>query len=262
MNVAEAGVVIRQRTLLEVVDLAFRFSMSLGGKLYLRLCAYFLLPALGLTCLLAFFTDTHAFWVWMFAFTLGTLLQGVFTIASGRLMFERDVKAGVVARQYLRRLWPYLWALFWTRLLLLVSSLIIIGPMLVGPRAAFVHEAVLLEGAGAREGMKRAGRFGWQDASFTFGLIIVSITLTLFFVGAGEMLGQSIVRDVLQLGEPLGRIQVDYFSVYSLFGYFLSVPLISTARFLSYIDARTKRDAWDVQVRFMHIVARDAEQVS
>ena len=262
MNVAEAAVVIRQRSLLEVMDLAFRFLFGVRSGLYLRLSAMFLLPALGLTCALAFLTDVHWFWVWVFALALGQVLQGVFTVAAGRLMFERDVTAGTIVWQFFKRLWPYLWALVLSRFLLLASAIVLVGPLLLGPRQVFVHEAVLLEGARTTEAIKRAGRFGWQDATFTFGLMVVSATFTVFFVAAGELLGQAIVRDVLQLGEPVGKIQVDKYSLYAFLGYFASLPFMSAARFLSYIDARTKRDAWDVQVRFMGIAAAEAERVS
>jgi len=34
---------------------------------------------------------------------------------------------------------------------------------------------------------------------------------------------------------------------------FLSVPLVATLRFLAYIDNRTRREGWDIQVRFLEL---------
>jgi hypothetical protein len=33
----------------------------------------------------------------------------------------------------------------------------------------------------------------------------------------------------------------------------LAVPFLATARFLAYIDGRTRREAWDVQLRFTEL---------
>jgi hypothetical protein len=46
-------------------------------------------------------------------------------------------------------------------------------------------------------------------------------------------------------------------------GCFAALPLVATARFLSYIDGRTRQDGWDIQLRFMSLAAghdADAEE--
>jgi len=42
-------------------------------------------------------------------------------------------------------------------------------------------------------------------------------------------------------------------SWFALCGFFLAVPFLATARFLAYIDGRTRREAWDVQLRFTEL---------
>ena len=64
---------------------------------------------------------------------------------------------------------------------------------------------------------------------------------------------------MLQLGQPFGSLWPNGGSLYAIFGLFASIPLCATTRFLAYIDARTRRDGWDIQVRFMAIQA-EAEQ--
>jgi hypothetical protein len=78
-------------------------------------------------------------------------------------------------------------------------------------------------------------------------------------VVTGEALGHGVVEFVLQLGKPFGSLWPDGGSLYAIFGLLACVPLCATTRFLAYIDARTRRDGWDIQVRFMAIQA-EAEQ--
>jgi hypothetical protein len=72
-----------------------------------------------------------------------------------------------------------------------------------------------------------------------------------------ELLMQGIISDLFMLGAPLGRLSSDGVTPYALAGLLLSAPLVATARFLQYIDARTRGDGWDIQVRFMAIAARE-----
>jgi hypothetical protein len=71
-----------------------------------------------------------------------------------------------------------------------------------------------------------------------------------------------VVSYLLQAGEPFGSLLQDGGSPYALAGLFLATPLVASARFLSYIDGRTRRDAWDVQVRFLGIKAEAQERIA
>jgi hypothetical protein len=41
-----------------------------------------------------------------------------------------------------------------------------------------------------------------------------------------------------------------------MFGMWLAVPLLTTARFFVYLNLRTRREGWDIQTRFAAIAAR------
>ena len=58
-----------------------------------------------------------------------------------------------------------------------------------------------------------------------------------------------------QLGKPFGDLWDDGGSAYAIVGFFAALPLVATARFLAYIDGRTRQDGWDIQLRFMAIAA-------
>ena len=51
-----------------------------------------------------------------------------------------------------------------------------------------------------------------------------------------------------------------YLATGAVIGFFAALPLVATARFLSYIDGRTRQDGWDIQLRFMSIAAAEAHK--
>ena len=262
MNLGRASVVVRQRSLLEVVDLAFRFVFGLAPGLYARLSAAVLLPCLAICALLRHFYAWDWFEIWVLAAAFGTVAQGVFTLTAGQLMFSEEVSARVLLRTFARRLPRYLSALLVTRTAIALGSLLVLLAPVAWVAAAFVHEAVLLEASGSGiEAFRRSSRFVRHHGRATFELIVVLVALTAVCIGVFELIGNSIVQFVLQLGTPFGALD-DGGSLYALIGYFASIPVCATVRFLAYIDARTRRDGWDVQVQFMAIVAEAEERVA
>ncbi len=258
MNIEQAQVEIRQRGLLEVIDLAFRYVMSLGGRLYLKLWLLFCLPWVVGLYACARLLEVSWLWLWLIAVCVGQVVQAVFTVAAGRLMFQRTATVREVMGQLFSRLGPLLGALTLSRVLLALSSLVLIITPFVWVRFAFLREAVLLEGASSAKSLARAGRIVQHDLGFTLGLGLWLLLLTAWVMVASEVLGQALVRDVLQLGEPLGSYR-DGGSFFLLAGYTLSWVLSGTLRFLAYINVRTRWDGWDVQVRFMALRAQAKE---
>lgn len=261
MNLDHARIVLRPRSLAEVLDLSFRVCFSRAFSLYLRLSAIFLLPSFALCLLLYHLLEWDALSVWLIAFVLAGLFQGVFTVAAGKLIFAEELTAGEVLRDFRGRLGSYIGALVLSRLYIAMSAVFIITLPIVWTPLCFVHEACLLEMASAGEAPRRSWRFAAGNSSLAF-MVLVSLLLG---QGAGvvaaEMIGQAIVTDVFQLGTPFGTLTEAYISPYALFGFFISVPVVATARFLSYIDIRTRTDGWDIQLKFMAIAARELQRM-
>jgi hypothetical protein len=255
MNLADARVVLRPRTLADILDLAALWCFAADRKLYARLSALVLLPSL-LGCVAARWLG-HWSWgqVWLLAAALATVSQGVFTVATSRALFERDVQAGLVLRGLLRRLPAYLGALVVTRAILLASALTLVLLPFAWARVAMVHEVCLLEGAPPIKATARA----WQLARHRGGeivLLLLGLLLALAAaVGAAELLGHGVVEVVLQLGRPLGELWEDGGSLYALVGFHAVVPYLAVARFLGYVDQRTRGDGWDIQLRLMALMA-------
>ena len=87
----------------------------------------------------------------------------------------------------------------------------------------------------------------------------VGLCMSLLFAGgvfviASEVLGQGLIS-LLELPAVFGSLFDDGGSVMALLGLFASIPFLTGARFLTYIDNRTRRDGWDVQVRLMTLAA-------
>src|SRR5262249_52528267 len=93
MNLLDSRVVLRLRTVPDILDLAFRVLFAGNHRLYLRLAAVTLVPALAACLALRYLADWKWLDVWLFAIGLGSLLQGLFTVAAGQLLFSESVKA-------------------------------------------------------------------------------------------------------------------------------------------------------------------------
>jgi hypothetical protein len=261
MRLDRAAVVLRPRTVSEVVDLAFRLTFSLALPLYAKLSAIVLLPIFAGALALRYAAGWGWVAVWVVTVFAAVLAEGVFTVAAGRLLFAEDLRVREVLGAYLRRLPSYFIALVLSQGLLAVAAgaSVLIALPFVWPSLVFVHEASLLEGAGPIGAMQRASRFVKGRGATTFGLLVMLLAGQAGALVIGELLGQSLLDDVLQLGSPLGSLK-DGGSPFAIFGLLASVPFVATARFLQYIDTRTRADGWDVQVRFLAIASKESNE--
>jgi hypothetical protein len=261
MNLSAAAIVLRPRPLSEVLDLASRLTFSVALGLYLRLAAAVLLPSFAACLALRYAAGWSWIGVWLAALALGGVTQGVFTVAVGRLMFSEALGARTALGLFRKRFGAYLGALVASRFILVAAaSVFLLGLPFAWPRMLFVHEVSLLESARPLEAVSRASRFVTGRVGEAVATLLALAGTQLAIVFTAEMLGQGIVDQVLQLGRPFGALFADGGSPYALAGFFLSIPYVSTARFLQYIDARTRADGWDVQLRFLAVASADDER--
>lgn len=262
MKLDEARVVLRPRTLPEILDLALRFATDPAAALYAKLSALVLLPAYLLTLAAHWALDWSWPAVWGLAVGIATPIQGVFTIAVGKLMFTEHVSIREILREYLRRLGSYLATLVITRVQIAAASVLavlVLPPLWMWGRSFHVHEACLLERAGATDAVKRAARMVEHRVLGAAGTLLMLTLAAVGFVAVAEaLINYGLFEFVLQIGKPFGSLLHEGGSAAALLGLFLAVPYWATARFLAYVDLRTRRDGWDVQLRFMAL-ASDAE---
>jgi hypothetical protein len=259
VNLEGARIVLRPRTPSEIFDLAFRFCAALALPLYLRLAVIVLLPCLAVCAYVHAITDGEWALVWTCAIALAAFAQSVFTVAASRLLFAAKPGVLSILGHSLRRLPALLGALIIHGLLLCVGLFVGIGSFFFWVWHTFMYEAILLEQQGPISALRRASalikhKFGAALVTCTASTVVVALGIV-----SGELLLGGLVEWVLQLGKPFGDLWEDGGSAYALVGFFAALPLVATARFLAYIDGRTRQDGWDIQLRFMAIAAAAEE---
>jgi hypothetical protein len=250
----QAAIVLRSRGTLGSGDLAFRFVFALRRRLWLSLCALALLPALGGSVALRYWLDWEWLPLWTVAIAYGSVAQGLFGTAAGLLMFDRDTTVRAILAHFIGRAVPYSIAVAWTRLLSLALLPLSGLGLYLWVRWTYVHEAVLLEQASFARAGARSGAFSKGHLEDAFGVLLLLGGLNALVAIAVEELGHGL-EQLLLLPVHVESLWHAGGSVYALCGYLLSLPLCAVLRFLSYIDGRTRRDGWDIQVRFMALAS-------
>jgi hypothetical protein len=255
MDLREARVVLRERRLLDVLDLALRFQLAHAGP-YAVVAALVLVPAAVATVVVA----THRGFVagLAFAVALSSVAEVPLTVLGSRLVFERDVSYSQVFMTSLRRAPIALLARGLVAMTALLGLATFVLPGLwVAARFLYVTEVVALEEAGVGVAMSRAqrmirGHFG--DA------MLACLSLAGLHAGAtwlGDRALVDLLTDLLQVGAPppIGEAEG---GVLGLLAFWAALPFMATARLFAYLDLRTRTEGWDVQVRFAALARRSA----
>ncbi len=256
MNLLDARVVLRMRGVADVLDLTVPYCVR-GWRLFGTLCVLVLGPAFCLCALLHYGAAWTWQQVWVVSVVLGGFLQAPFSLAAGELLFNEPEQAQLrtLIRHLGRRLFPFVFAHITSRMALMVAACTVVGWPIAGSALLFVHEAALLEGASGPGAMARSQKLVTRNNAAAFGMWVALMVCPALCVLLAEVLGQAIVSTTLQLGQPVGDLFTEGGSLYALAGFFMSLPLVATARFLKYIDIRTRKEGWDIQLRFMSVVA-------
>lgn len=256
MNLLHARVALRVRSLPDALDLAAPLCQANRATIA-PLAAATLIPAAALCLAVRWGAGWSWPTIWVLVALLTGVLEGPFTVAFGELLFQSPGE--VPWRAVLRRFgaaWPtFLAAHALARLLLLLTLPTIVLVPIVAALLVFVPEAVLLERAGAVAALVRSRRFVRRHLGSCVLLVGARIGAYAAMILAFEVLGQAIVGYVLQLGQPWGDLASTGGSLFAVLGAFAAVPLAAAARFLKYVDLRTRKEGWDLQLRFMAIGA-------
>jgi hypothetical protein len=258
VNWLASRVRLRIRSLSEILDLGFVFFAE-NRTAYAWLGLSTLLVPFGVCAALQL---ARAPWwqIWCVAVVLGTLSEGAFTAAAGQLLFAERVKVRRMLAPFGRRLVAYVSAHIVRATVVLICAAFVIPLPAIAARTVFVTEYCLLESASPTACLSRGGQLmqGQAAAGALFALALLLARVA--FVLASEALGQSAVEFVLQLGRPLGSLFNEGGSTFALAGFFVSIPYVASTRFLGYVDARTRREGWDIQVRFAALAQREASE--
>ena len=119
-------------------------------------------------------------------------------------------------------------------------------------RVLYLFEVTLLEGAGLGASYQRSQRLTRDRIGPSVTVWLALLVVSLAFLLAAEILLDAVTSDLLGLGS-LSQLWHGGVSPFAVIGLFCAAPFVATARFLAYIDDRTRREAWDLQVRFTRL---------
>jgi hypothetical protein len=138
-------------------------------------------------------------------------------------------------------------------LLLVVPSLWIATIML------FLVEVLVLEHASVGAAFGRAQRI----ASSQFGEALAALFVLAVMIAGPVFLfdyaGRELIESILEVRPPppIWRVGGGWLP---LAGFWVALPVVSTARFFVYLNLRTRIEGWDIQTRFAAIATRAAAE--
>jgi hypothetical protein len=252
MDLMRAHVALRERPLLDVLDLAIRFCAAHAGA-YARLSVAVIAPALAASWLVARFGGWTLGWAATVA--IGAFADVPFVALASRLVFEDNVRTRDALTVAVRAL-PRLLVARVAQLLAIVSSGVMLGlPWLwAGTVMLFVVEVVVLEHAGTRTAFARASRISNARFWAAFATMLLLLVGPIGAALMADLAGREVLESVLQVKPPPAVLHAGG-SGLALLGWWASVPVLATARFFVYLDIRTRTEGWDIQTRFAAIAA-------
>jgi hypothetical protein len=253
MDLMRARVALRERPLLDVIDLAVRFCASHAGP-YARLSLVVLPPAFAASWTLAVI---GGWWLgWSAAVALAAVADAPFMALASRLVFADEVRLGQVLAMSAGALPRLIPARLLQGLAFAGSAAMILLPWLyVGTTMLFVGEVIVLEQAAVGAAMGRAQRIA--NAHFGAAIVAMLVLLVLPVCAAllADVAGAEVLGGVLEVKPPASVLHAGG-SWLALLGWWAVVPLLATARFFVYLDVRTRTEGWDIQTRFAAIAVR------
>jgi hypothetical protein len=257
MDLTRTRVVLRERAVVDVLDLALRFTVR-HGRPYARLGLLVLPPFVAASIAIARTAGPAT--AWALSLFVATLAGAPFTALASRLVFEDEVRIARSAREAFRAA-PQLLALRVVEVLAggLGLAFFTVPGLWFLALTLFDVEATLLERASLRRAIERSAsiaRRGSGEALVTLVLLFLLHVLVTLATDGG---GRAIISALLEAHAPLALWDRGW-SVLSLVGFWLFVPYAATARFFVYLDMRTRTEGWDIQTRFVAIATRALEE--
>ncbi len=201
------------------------------------------------------------FYMTLLVFAECTALSLPLTLLNGRLLFEDRPGLGRIWRESLQLLPIF----FWKQVVVRLAWIVPLGVTLIGPYRALIHnffqnEAIALERLRGKQLNVRLGAMaaGLAERSFAFLLIAGPLYLLLVLIvwfGWNNLLGALDLEDRFwwldasySLCSPIVNLATLCFAVYH-----------NAARFLYYVDSRSLREGWDVELALVKGV-RDTDE--
>ncbi len=264
MKVEEARLVIEPRSVGVCIDLACLFLRTHAAKIF-GLTFLFVAPVSAITYYVA--AVTSGGWLCSVALYifLSPFLGAAIVAGAGHWVFGEPFTIAGTLKTVVSRMWSLLYFLLFSRAIVVVTSVTCWGLFIVPleTRYGFLQEIVLLEQLHGRHVGKRVGEImshtfwtamGRYTAIVLFAMVVSISLFTIFDIGAGTLLGYPIVigRTSAFFAEELFYLLIwDPLAIATLSAaVWLVYPLARLAWFFCYIDARIRKEGWDVELHF------------
>lgn len=257
MDLMRARVALRERPLLDILDLAVRFCAAHAWA-YAKVSLAVLLPAFAVSFVAGHF---GGWWLgWSVTIVITAFAGAPFVVLASRLVFADAVGTREALGAALRAV-PGLVGIRLLQAMALGASLLMAGiPWLwLGTIMAFVVEVHALEQGGAGGSLGRSQRIAnahFSHAVLAMLLLAIAPPCAAMFA---DVAGREILKSVLEVKPPPSMFS-EGGSWLALAGWWATLPLLQTARFFVYLDIRTRTEGWDIQTRFAAIAARAEEE--
>lgn len=269
----EARVVLRPRSIDEVLDLALAYTRIFRRDL-LRVALSLIVPALALIVFLHRWLELDWWRTWAVALVLAPLIERATIAYAGRHLFGNQprLRSGLAQgfrRPILALVAAALIPLPWVPMLLTafeegvwvgLSVLVLVFWPFALAWSLYFSVVVVLEGLPLGPALKRAGVLISYRYGRALGFIALSAFLRVLFAVVAELGAAFVVSFLLQLGSPLDTLWENGGSWAAISGFLLAAPFVALARLFDYVDARTRLEGWDIQVRFKAIATRAKEE--
>lgn len=254
MDLMRSRVTLRERPLLDVFDLAVRFCV-VHARAYAKLSVVVLLPSFLVSWGAA---RLGGWWLgWASCLVIAALATAPYTALASRLVFADSVRTREVLGIALRAVPTLIGMRFLQLLALAASSLLLFLPWLwLGAILLFVVEVIVLEQASVPATFGRAQRIASTHLGPATGTLLVMLFVPVCAAMLADLAGREVLQTVLEIHPPPSLFRQGG-NWLALAGFWLVLPLLTTARFFAYLDVRTRTEGWDIQTRFAGIAARD-----
>jgi hypothetical protein len=128
----------------------------------------------------------------------------------------------------------------------------------IGILMFFIVEVAVLERATFGQAMSRSRRIMAGQSGQALVAVLALVGLHLAAIAIGDEVGRAVLVDLFQFSAP-ETLWTAGGSTLALLGFWLFVPYVATARFLVYLDLRTRSEGWDIQTRFAALALRSAD---
>jgi hypothetical protein len=254
MDLMRARVALRERPLLDVVDLAVRFSAAHAGA-FAKLSLVVLLPGFLASCAAG---EIWGWWAsWIAAVVFGSFATAPFVALASKLVFADEVRVRDALRAALAAL-PRLAGIRFVELIALALSLSCssgLAWIYAGSVLLFVVEVAILEGGGVGGTISRSQRIANGNFGGAAGAMFVLLLAPVAAAMLADAAGREVLGSVLEIKPPPSMFTADG-SWLAMLGWWALLPLLSVLRFFVYLDIRTRIEGWDIQTRFAEIAAR------